>query len=70
MQYTIPRHIMIRTICKNYLMAGVIKIDEVDHLSHLLEQYPDRDLVEVLLVAHMLNPLNLEEHQVTFVSVN
>jgi len=70
MLIAIPKHIMIKTILKNYLAAGVIEQDEVEHTKHLLEQYPDKDLATALIEAHMLNPLNLEQHEIICVSAN
>lgn len=66
----IPRHLMIKTICKNYVRAKIIEPDEVDYTSQLLATYSDKELVEALLDAHMLIPLNLEQHEVGFISEN
>lgn len=66
----VPRHVMIKTILKHYLSAGVIEQDEIEHTRKLLEQYPNDELAATLIEAHMLNPLNLEQHELIYISNN
>lgn len=66
----VPRHIILNTIAKNLLSAKVITNDEVDYTKELFSQYDDDELAKSLMESHMLNPINLEQHQVRFISDN
>ncbi len=66
----VPRHIILNTIAKNLLRAGIIKQDEVDFTKELFAQYDDDGLQSSLVESCMLNPINLEQHEIRFICEN
>ena len=66
----VPRHIILNTIAKNLLKARVIQQDEMDYTKELFGQYDDAELIKSLMESHMLNPINLEQHQLGAISEN
>ena len=66
----IPRHIILNTIAKNYLRVGIIRRDELDYTKEVISQLDDVELIKSLIESHMLNPINLEQHQLGAISEN
>ncbi len=66
----VPRHIILNTIAKNLLRVGIIKQDEIEYTKELFAQCGDDELIETLVESYMRNPINLEQHQIGFISDN
>ena len=66
----VPRHIILNTIAKNYMRVGIIRKDELDYTKEVLSQLNEEELIKSLMESHMLNPINLEQHQIRFISEN
>ncbi len=66
----VPRHIILNTIAKNYLRVGIIRESELDYAKEVLSQLNEEELIKSLMESHMLNPINLEQHQLGAISEN
>ena len=66
----VPRHIILQTIAKNLLRVGIIREDEIEYTKNVYAQCDDDELTRTLVESYMLNPINLEQHEIRYISDN
>ena len=66
----IKKELAIKTIIKNLIDAKIIERENAEYIKRLFEQCTNKELTEVLIDSHMLNPLKLEQHTIDFISEN
>ncbi len=66
----VPRHIILNTIAWNYMRVGIIQESELAYTKEVISQLDDAELIKSLMESHMLNPINLEQHEIRFISEN